>query len=440
MATVAVLVIHNRYLEPGGEDAVVNAEVQLLRDHGHRILQYARHNREIAGFSTLRRAALPLTATWDRESYLELRALIRQERPAIAHCHNLLPLLSPAVYYACAAEGVPVVQTVHNYRLVCPGGNFFRNGAACDECDGNLAKALSRGCYRDSRRQTAAVALMLGAHRALGTWRERVAAYIAPSEFCRAVLCQHGLPANKIVVKPHFAAEIWPPKNGAGDFAIFAGRLSEEKGILPLLQVWRELKNIPLLVAGSGPLEEAARRLVQESGASHIRFAGWLSHEETLRRIRDARFLVAPSRCYETFGLSVLEAMACGVPAIVPATGALRELVADKRTGLLVDVEDAEVLSKAIRRAWSRPLETREMGRAARHHCLEHYSPESNYRNLIAIYEAALEAGTTAGLPHPAFPATPPVCDANPFPAAAPTATARTVFPRLTNFLEGIWN
>ena len=422
MAKPPVLVIHNRYLEPGGEDTVVAAEIQLLRQHGHRVLQYARHNREIAGFNLLRRAALPLTATWDQESYAELRALIRQERPTIAHCHNLLPLVSPAVYYACASEGVPVVQTVHNYRLVCPGGNFFRNGAACDDCPGSLTRAAMRGCYHDSRRHTASVAFMLGAHRALGTWRERVAAYIAPSEFCRDVLCRHGLPPDKIVAKPHFAAEIRPQKNGVGDFAIFAGRLSEEKGILPLLAVWRELKDIPLVVVGSGPLEEVARRLVRESGADHMRFTGQLSHNETLRRIEEARFLIAPSRCYETFGLSVLEAMSSGVPAIVPPAGALRELVADRQTGLVVDVEDAEKLSKAIRRMWSRPLETKEMGRAARHRCLEHYSAESNYRQLIRIYEAAL-AVNEAAHPKPAF-----------------EGTARALLPRRPSSLENIWN
>ncbi len=390
MARHTVLVVHNRYLEPGGEDSVVNAEINLLRRNGHRVLQYARHNREIAQLGYSRKAFLPFTTTWDYESYWELRSLIRQERPAIAHCHNLLPLLSPSVYYACAAEGVPVVQTVHNYRLVCPGGNFFRNAAHCNACHGSLTKAALRGCYHDSWRQTSVVALMLGAHRVLGTWRNRVAAYIAPSEFCRATLSQHGLPASKIVVKPHFAPEILQPKRGLGEYAIFAGRLSEEKGILQLLQLWRSLANIPLLVVGSGPLEQAARQLAQESNASHITFAGRLAHDETLRRIRDARFLVAPSRCYETFGITVLEAMASGVPAIVPRTGALPELVSDRRTGLHVDVDHAEQLSCAIQRAWSHPLETREMGRAARHRCIEHYSPESNYRKLTAIYDAAL--------------------------------------------------
>ena len=390
MARPGVLVIHNRYLEAGGEDSVVNAEIDLLRRNGHRVLQYARHNREIAHFSRARKALLPCTTTWDNESYWELRQLIRQERPAIAHCHNLLPLLSPAVYYACEAEGIPVVQTVHNYRLVCPGGNFFRDAAPCDACHGSLAKAAMRGCYHNSRRQTSILALMLGTHRALGTWKTKVARYIAPSEFCRTMLIQHGLPANNIAVKPHFAPEILPQRNGLGNYAIFVGRLSEEKGILPLLRIWRELGHIPLHVVGSGPLQHAAREVVRQSSTPNISFVGQLPHDETLRRIRDARFLVAPSRCYETFGMAVLEAMACAVPAIVPRTGAMRELISDRRTGFQVDVDDPGQLSNAIRRAWSHPLETREMGRAARHSVLEHYSPQSNYHQMAAIYDAAL--------------------------------------------------
>lgn len=412
MARPGVLVIHNRYLEPGGEDSVVNAEAALLRRNGHRVLQYARHNREIAHFRRRRQALLPITTTWDCESYRELRSLIRQERPAVAHCHNVLPLLSPAVYYACAAERVPVVQTVHNYRLACPGGNLFRKGEPCRGCHGSLLKATLHGCYRHSRLQTSVVALMLGAHRALGTWRNKVARYIAPSEFCRALLIEHGLPPDKVLVKPHFAPQVFPQRSGPGDYAIFIGRLCEEKGILQLLDLWRDLASIPLMVVGSGPLEQSVRRIARESALTNITFAGQLSHDETLQRIRNARFLVAPSRCYESFGLAVLEAMACGVPAIVPRTGALPELVSDRRTGLHVDVEDREQFSAAVRTMWSHALATREMGRAARHECLEHYSSENNYRRLCAIYEAALTSSDSAAVSAPS-----PVADLSNFAA-----------------------
>jgi glycosyltransferase involved in cell wall biosynthesis len=402
MAKAGVLVIHNRYLQPGGEDAVVSAETDLLRRNGHRVLLYTRHNREIAQFGTVKQMLLPLTASWNHESYSELRRLIRQERPAIAHCHNLLPLLSPAAYYACAAEGVPVVQTLHNYRLVCPGGNLFRNASVCNECnDHGLTRSMVHGCYRHSRSQTAAVAFMLGAHGAVGTWREKVQTYIAPSEFCHNVLTKSGLPVDRIVVKPHFVADVPRHSDGLGRYAIFVGRLSEEKGIIELLQLWQGLTSIPLFVVGSGPLEGTARRLVSDSQANHVVFAGQLSRAEALERLRDARFLIAPSRCYETFGMAVLDAAACGVPAIVPRPGALAELVAHHRTGFVVDMNDKEKLRSTIVHAWCHPLETREMGRAACAQCLECYSPDANYKKLIAIYDAALEATHSASHSEP---------------------------------------
>jgi glycosyltransferase involved in cell wall biosynthesis len=432
MAKPGVLVIHNRYLDPGGEDSVVNAEIALLRSKGHRVLQYARHNREIARFSGARKALLPLTTTWDPESYYELRSLIRQERAAIAHCHNLLPLLSPAVYYACAAEGIPVVQTVHNYRLACPGGNFFHQGEPCDACNGSLLKATLRGCYRDSRLQTGVVSLMLGAHRSLGTWQTMVNAYIAPSEFCRSALVQGGLPAGRIVVKPHFASEIYPRKIGLGEFAIFVGRLCQEKGILQLLDLWREVSHIPLLVVGSGPLEDSARQLARDTQAANITFAGQLSSDKTLRHIRNARFLVAPSRCYETFGMAVLESMACGVPAIVPRSGALHELVSDGRTGFHVDADDREQFASALRRAWAHPLETREMGRAARHRCMEHYSADSNYIRLSAIYDAALSTPPLANASNPVLRQFSPKWRGETLPASPATAPPPAALPAIS--------
>ena len=254
-----------------------------------------------------------------------------------------------------------------------------------------------RGCYRQSRTQTAAVALLLGAHRALGTWRERVNTYIAPSDFCQAMLVRSGLPADKIAVKPHFVPELPALPDGIGRYAIFIGRLSAEKGILPLLRVWRKLTNFPLLVVGDGPLHSEAVRIVASSDATHIQFAGQLSHRETVERIRAARFLLAPSRCYETFGMAVVEAAACGVPAIASRLGALAELVSEQRTGLLFNVEDPEELADVVRWAWAHPREMSEMGRAARENCVAKYSPEKNYRQLLGIYGAAL--GDTSRTP-----------------------------------------
>ena len=197
-----VLVIHNRYQQAGGEDAVVRAEVALLQQNGHRVTEYARDNAAIAGFGPTGKASLLLTTTWNQQVYRELRRLIRAERPDVAHCHNLLPLISPAAYYACRAEGVPVVQTLHNVRLRCPAGTIFHNGAACEDCGGALWRAVWRGCYRNSRTQTAAVAMMLGAHRAARSFERAVDGYSAPSLFCMERAAGAGIPREKITLRP----------------------------------------------------------------------------------------------------------------------------------------------------------------------------------------------------------------------------------------------
>lgn len=403
MGKLGILVVHNRYLESGGEDTVVHAEIELLRQNGHRVLQYARHNREIESFSWPQRSGLALTTAWNQESYSELRRLIRQERPDVVHCHNLTPLLSPSVYYACGAEDVPAIQTVHNYRLFCPSGNFFHNGSVCEGCRHGLLTAVLRGCYRGSRAQTAALATMLAAHRLLGTWRNCVSTYIAPSEFCRNVLLKHGIPLEKIALKPHFVDSTCAPITGPGKYAVYVGRLSHEKGILQLMRIWKRLPTLPLLVIGSGPAEAEAKRLARRHSINAIRFAGQLSREETLARVREARFLVAPSLCYETFGLAIVEAAACGVPAIAARHGALRELVSEHQTGLLIDPHDLEDAEDMIRWAWSHPLSMREMGRAARTKVLQKYSPAENYAQLLDVYTNAIsihQAATTTSLWH----------------------------------------
>lgn len=399
MGKPGVLVVHNRYLEGGGEDTVVRAEIELLRHNGHRVLQYARHNREIQSFGWKQRAGLALATTWNHESYSEVRRLIRQERPDVVHCHNLMPLLSPSVYYACAAEGVPAVQSVHNYRLFCPSGNFFRCGEICEDCRFGLVNSLVHRCYRQSLGQTSALALMLGAHRALRTWRERVSAYIAPSEFCGKVLQKNGIPHEKIAVKPHFVASTYPPITGPGKYAVFVGRLSEEKGILQLLSIWKQLPTIPLMIIGCGPAEGDAKRLAQASSPNRICFTGQLSHDQIFERVREARFLLAPSLCYETFGLAVLEAAACGVPAVAARDGALHELISEHQDGLLFDPKDEEEAGDVIRWAWSHPLSMREMGRAARQKVLQKYSSAQNYTQLLDVYMKAINTSQAADTP-----------------------------------------
>jgi len=390
MRNLSVLVIHNRYQQAGGEDAVVRAEVELLRTAGHRVLQYVRDNSVIANYPPLRKAALFLSTTWDRHAYAAIRALLQKERPDIAHCHNLLPLVSPAAYYACKSAGVPVVQTLHNYRLFCSAGTRFLQGRVCEKCNRAVGRAVRRGCYRNSQLQTAAVALMLRAHRWCGTWSHAVDAYLAPSRFCRDYFVCAGLPQAKVHLKPNFLARDPGRQTGRGQYALFAGRLSPEKGVLEMIEVWRRLPHIPLVIAGDGPLYNDARCLVERSASRHIKLLGHLDPQQALAQMKGARFLLFPSLWYEPFGMGLIEAAACGVPSIASRIGAIPEIVVENQTGLPFDPQNFNQLADKAEWAWNHAEEMDTMGSAARQLYERNFTAERNYEALMSVYRTVV--------------------------------------------------
>jgi len=383
-----VLVIHNRYQQAGGEDAVVRAEVALLRQHGHRVTEFTRDNTAIDGFGAIRKAVTALGATWNQQAYKELRRLIRRERPAVAHCHNLVPLVSPAAYYACRDESVPVVQTVHNFRLICPAGTMFRDGQVCEDCASGLRHGVAHRCYRNSRAQTAAAALMLLAHRTIGTSAHAVDAYSAPSEFCAEKLARQGIPRQKIMVRSNFLLNDPGARTSAEDFVLFVGRVCEEKGVRQLLKALRQLPQIPLVIVGDGPLRVEA----QQTASPNVTFVGALPSAETIRWMKAARFLVFPSVVYETFGMAVLEAASCGIATLGSRLGAIPELVQEARTGLLFDPQNIDELAAKIEWAWSHPVSMNEMGASARRRYLQHFTADKAYDALVALYRSVTPA------------------------------------------------
>jgi glycosyltransferase involved in cell wall biosynthesis len=398
-----VLVIHNRYQQAGGEDAVVRAETALLRQHGHRVTEYVRENSAIEEFGWLRKASLLLSATWSQSVYAELRRLIRDERPDVAHCHNLVPLISPAAYFACKAEGVPVVQALHNFRLCCPAGTLFRDGSPCEDCDGRLGRAVARGCYRNSRAQTAAVALMLSTHRAIGTWDDAVDAYSAPSLFCMERMQAGGIPQHKICLRPNFLLRDPGARTASDGYVVFAGRLCAEKGVRQMLGAWRRLPKVPLVVVGDGPLRGEMHGYAEQHDMGNVRFAGALSAAKTLAHLKGAQFLFYPSVGYETFGLTLLEAAACGVAAVAARTGAIPELVDEGKTGLLFDPHDADDLVEKVEWAWAHPVAMNQMGAVARRRYLQHYTADKGYDALMKIYDAVSVRRHEESAAHVAF-------------------------------------
>ncbi len=377
-----VLVIYNRYQQAGGEDTAVHADIAVLRQNGHDVVEYGRDNASIADWGLMRKASLLVTTTWNQRTYDELRQLVRAQRPEVAHCHNLVPLASPAAYYACQAEGISVVQTLHNFRLWCPASTHFRSGAVCNDCGGGLRRAIVQGCYRNSRLQTGAVAAMLGVHRAAGTFHRAVDLYSAPSTFCMERAAAAGIPRDKIVVRPNFLLHDPEMRQADGGYVAFVGRLCEEKGVRQLLEAWRPLGEIPLRVVGDGPLRKDA----QEHAPRNVRFTGALSRSDALAQIKGARFLVFPSIAYETFGMTALEAAACGVATVGSRLGAIPELIEDGRSGLLFDPHDIDDMVAKVRWAWSHPIATNELGVTARRRYLKHYTAERGYESLMQLY------------------------------------------------------
>jgi glycosyltransferase involved in cell wall biosynthesis len=380
-----VLILHTHYQQPGGEDGVVAAEVALLRERGHRVEVLAFHNRELEGLPPWRQAALTF---WNREAYRRVREAVRSLRPQVVHVHNTFPLASLAVVRAAKAEGVPVVMTLHNYRLLCVNALLFRQGRVCEACLGRLPwRGAVYGCYRESRPASAVVAGMLAFHRLLGTL-EGVDRFIALTEFAREKFLQAGFPPQKLVVKPNFVHPDPGPGEGRGGYALFVGRLSPEKGVGTLLRAWEVLGGrVPLKVVGDGPLgEEVGRAAARLPG---VEWLGRRSPQEVYALMGEAAFLVFPSEWYEGFPRVLAEAFARGLAVLATALGSQGAIVEDGRTGL--HFRPGDPLDLAAKADWllSHPEALAQMRREARREYEEKYTAEKNYEMLVVIYERA---------------------------------------------------
>jgi glycosyltransferase involved in cell wall biosynthesis len=317
---------------------------------------------------------------------------MERSRPEIAHFHNTFPLISPAAYHAATAAGVPVVQTLHNYRLLCANGLLFRDGHVCEDCLGKTIPwpGQLHACYRHSQAATAAVTTMLSVHRLLGTWTKSVTGYVALSEFSRRKFVEAGLPEQKIAVKPNFIGSDPGAGAGEGGYALFVGRLSEEKGIRTMLAAWEEHgTTVPLKIVGEGPLGERVSETAQRAGT--VEWLGRRSKEEVQSLMRQASFLVFPSEWYENFPMVIVEAFATGLPVLASELGSAGELVVGGRTGLHFRPGDARDLVAKAESLHSRPGQLAPMRAAARQEYLAKYTAERNYEILAAIYQKAMK-------------------------------------------------
>ena len=387
-----IVLVHNTYQWPGGEDVIVEQERDLLRSAGHQVLEYRRSNHEIVNGALVRQIAVAQRAVWSSGTFQDFRALLRQEKPDVVHVHNTFVMISPSIYWACAEENVPVVQTLHNFRFFCPQGTFLRDGKICEECvEHSLLRGVAYGCYHGSRIATGAAALVFAAHRWVGTWTNKIDCYIAVSQFARRKFAHAGLPPEKLVVKPHFVYPDPGARSCTGDYAIFVGRFTSEKGLPTLLNAWSRINtSVPLMIVGDGPLRESLDAQAAKMNNSRMIFRGHLSRDATLAAVKGAKILLCASECYEQGPATVLEAFACGVPVIAPSLGPIDEVVDDGRTGLLFRAGDSAHLAEKIAWALSRDEQLQSMGKNARAKFEANFSASKNYTRLMEIYQRVI--------------------------------------------------
>jgi glycosyltransferase involved in cell wall biosynthesis len=389
-----ILTVHNRYLFRGGEDESREAEDRLLRAEGHIVDEYVLDN---AAIESMGRVRVGLRTIWSARAYREIRTRIRAFRPNVVNVHNFFPLISPAVHYATAAEGLPSVQTLHNYRLACLNGYFFRDGGPCERCLHAIAPwpGVAHACYRNDRLASFSTASMLVGHRLLKTWPRKVSAFLVLTEFARQKFIELGLPPQKLHLKPNFVP-VTSMGAGSGGYVLYAGRLSPEKGLDVLIEAWRDGRLPPLKIIGDGPsigmVQEAAR------GNPNIEVLGQQPNDRTLELMGEALALAFPSLWYEGLPRAVIEAFAKGTPVIASNLGAMRTLVAHEATGLHFEPGDSGDLRRQVTRLAADPDLRQGMRAKCRTAYLEAYTPMRNYAHLMRIY-GAIGAKVEAPLP-----------------------------------------
>lgn len=383
-----ILSIHNAYQIRGGEDESRACEEQLLRDHGHQVDVYEDTNNRIPTLST---AQLVVKTIWSREAYRAVRAHLAQHRVDIVHVQNFFPLISPSVHHAAKAAGVPVVQTLRNYRLLCPNGLFFRQGNVCEECLGKTIPYPSvwHGCYRESRPASASVSMMLISHRFLKTWIDTVDYFIALSEFAKQKFIIGGIPAHKIIVKPNFVYPDPGVGEGKGAYFLYVGRLSAEKGLDTLIEAWKKLGlAVPLKIVGDGPLQNFVLDATHEING--VEYLGRKTSHEVYDLMGNATAVIFPSNWYETFGRIAAEAFSKGTPVIASNIGAITDLIDHGRTGLFFKPGDSDDLATQVKFLVDNPQKLLNMRHEARREFENRFTSEQNYHLLLSIYKLTL--------------------------------------------------
>lgn len=387
-----ILIAHNYYKIPGGEDTVVANEKKLLEANGHEVYIYQRSNCEMDFYSVIQKLLLPVNTVFSYKSYKDVIKILDEKKIDILHVHNTVCVISPSIYYAAQKRKVPVVQTIHNYRLLCPSATFLRNGIICDECvQKGLFHACKYSCYRGSKLQTFALAFTEALHKTIGTYKR--INYICLTEFNKQQLLRINtkkkyIEPNKVHIKPNFVInrrEIIPYSKRKNQI-IYLGRIEESKGIKVLFEAWKNISQYELVVCGIGPLDDWCHSFITENDINNIRMLGFVPNETAVEMIAESKATILPTQCYEGFPMVLVESFSCGTPVIGSKIGNVGSIIQEGINGVRIVQTDVQSIIDAVNGLQDLCTSTYEIGK-------ELYSPETNYKKLITIYKEALRGG-----------------------------------------------
>lgn len=383
-----ILIVHNYYQIPGGEDSVLFNEKRLLEENGNEVYVYSRNNIDLKKFNTIQKICLPINLVFSLRTYYDIKKIIKSKNIDILHVHNTISLISPSVYYAAFSSNVPIVQTIHNFRLLCPAATFYRDNTVCEQCITNGLKcALKYNCYRNSKLQTLACVLSMRIHRMLGTYKKLN--YICLTEFNKEKLLNlKQVDIKKVFIKPNFVDCNSPviPYNKRKNQFVFAGRLDKTKGVDKLFYAWNKMgESAPkLLICGTGPLENWCKQFIKKNNLANVKMLGFIENDQVRKIISTSKALILPSQWYEGFPMSIVESFSVGTPVIGSDIGNIGSIIIDEVNGLKISPNSVEGLVNAIE-----SFEDKNLVSNTFQYYRDNYTSETNYHTLLNIYQSA---------------------------------------------------
>ncbi|MDU6428057.1 glycosyltransferase family 4 protein [Clostridium perfringens] len=389
MKKESILIVHNYYQIPGGEDTVVENEKRMLEDNGHKVFLYTRHNNEIKKRNILGKLILPFEAIYSFKTIKDIKKIIRENDIDIVHIHNTLHLISPSVYKAAKDCGVKVIKTLHNYRLVCPSATLIRDGKVCKKClESGLYNAIKYSCYRNSKLQSIITTSIIKFNRIIGSYK-KIDKYILLTGFGEDIF-KNFIGKNKICIKPNFCGSILKDSSEISyerkNYFVYFGRIDKLKGIDKLVNAWKKINNSTLLIIGVGPYEQELKEDILNNNINNIKYLGYKNRDEIRKIISNSYAVIVPSQWYEPFGMVVIEAFGMGTTVIASNIGALGKIVKNNYNGLIFDYNNEQELITCINYLINNETERIRLNKNAFQSYLDNYTLDINYRMLLDIY------------------------------------------------------